>query len=67
MTNDEKRFYNGLVKRLNKAMDYMDDIRIPNTKKEPHIPELQQLMRDMERIRKSFNLTDTEMIEGFNV
>ena len=67
MTKDEKLFYNGLVKRLNKAVDYMDDTKIPIEQKEPHMKELQELMRDMERIRKSFNLTNTEMMEGFRL
>ena len=67
MTNDEKKSYNSLVKRLNKAMDYMDDVSIPNEKKEPHISQLQELMADMNRIAKSFNLTEKEMMEGFEI
>ena len=67
MTKDEKLFYNSLVKRLNKAVDYMDDTKIPNEQKEPHMEELQELMRDMERIRKSYGLNRFEARFGFRV
>lgn len=65
MTNDEKVFYNSLVKRLKEAEKYMDNNDIPIEERETWIPRLQELMRDMGRIAKEFKLTEEEMLNGF--
>lgn len=66
MTNDEKVFYNSLVKRLKEAEKYMDNNDIAIEEREKWIPQLQELMRDMGRIAKEFKLTEEEICNGFN-
>ena len=65
MTNKQKKHYNELLESLNKAKKYMNDPKIAYSKKEPHIPRLQKLMRDMHDIAKEFKLTEEDMENGF--
>lgn len=67
LTNDEKVFYNSLVKRLKDAEKYMDDDSIALEKREKWIPKLQELRRDMHDISKANGLTNKEMMEGFEI
>ena len=67
MTNEQKQEYNTFLENLNKAKAWLDNPKVSLEKREAFIPRVQELMRDMERIRKSFNLTNTEMMEGFRL
>ncbi|MFX1296586.1 MAG: hypothetical protein ACFFD2_17235 [Promethearchaeota archaeon] len=67
MTNDEKGFYNSLVKRLKEAEKYMDNNDIAIEDREKWMPQLQELMRDMGRIAKDFKLTEEEMLDGIRI
>ena len=65
MTNDEKAVYNGWVKRLKDAKAYMDDNTKTIEEREKFIPQLEELMRDMNTIAKEFKLTEEEIENGF--
>lgn len=67
MTNDEKVFYNSLVKRLKEAEKFMDNNDIAIEEREKWIPQLQELMRDMGRIAKEFKLMEEEMLNGVKI
>jgi hypothetical protein len=67
MTNDEKVFYNSLVKRYKKAEEYMDNEYIPRQEREQWIPQLQELMQDMHDIAKYNGLTEEEMLNGIDI
>lgn len=67
MTNDEKVFYNSLVKRLKEAEKYMDDNTKTIEEREKWVPRLKGLMNDMNKIAKDFKLTNKEMMEGFEI